>query len=147
MWFQKRENGFEILGENIYKLIWRKKRTMATYEESTADWLSHYFGNYVGQMKYYHCSSEFRRIIQERDRENQTEPLPVRLRQEFCKRLQDKIDAKVPEQSGVTYDHLREMIDLAQGDWNDINTIKALSQRYKEISKNNWDLEAIFKEG
>ncbi|MBI2102302.1 hypothetical protein HYT55_00545 [Candidatus Woesearchaeota archaeon] len=41
---------------------------MVTYEESTAGWLDHYFGNNVGFMRNYHCSKEVREIFSERER-------------------------------------------------------------------------------
>ena len=56
------------------------------------------------------------------------------------------MDEKIPTLEDVTYDHLREMITLAQGDWSDVETIKALYRHYSEIRKKDYDLEALFKE-
>jgi len=72
--------------------------------------------------------------------------LPVSSRKKFCESLQSRLDAGLPELEGVTHDHLREMIAIAQGNWNDVNTIKALYQHYSEIRQKNYDLEALFKE-
>ncbi len=37
------------------------------------------------------------------------------------------------------------MIDLAQGDWQNIDTIKALYLRYGEIRGRDWSLESLFQ--
>ncbi|MBI2102301.1 hypothetical protein HYT55_00540 [Candidatus Woesearchaeota archaeon] len=63
----------------------------------------------------------------------------------FCVGLQSKLDTQVPVLREVTHDHLREMIALAQGDWNDVDTIKALYQRYGEIRNTEWNLEKLFQ--
>lgn len=117
---------------------------MATYEESTAGYLDHYFGNKVGFVRNYLLSGEVRdavKSLEERDQET----LPVSLRREFINGLTAKIEEKIPILRDVTYGHLQEMVDLGQGDWRDINTIKALYQRYGEIRGNDWDLESLFR--
>ncbi len=122
------------------------RKRMRAYNESTAGVLDHYFGNTVSFMGDYLNSPVLQTSIREIERETQAEPLAISSRREFYEGLQEKLDAGAPELEGVTHDHLREMIAIAQGDWDDVNTIKALYQRYSEIRKTNYDLEKLFEQ-
>ena len=66
------------------------------------------------------------------------------MRREFCVGLKSKHDAQVPILREVTYNHLQEMIALAQRDWNDVDVIKSLYRRWGEIRNREVDLEKLF---
>lgn len=56
------------------------------------------------------------------------------IRDEFVQGLEAAIAENLPEYAGVTNQHLREMVQIAQsGDWSDPEIIRALSKRFSEI--------------
>lgn len=68
-----------------------------------------------------------------------------RLKADYTSGLELAIDKDVPEDKGVTIDHLREMLQLARGDWVVIGTIKALYRRHREIIRQAYDEDSEFK--
>ena len=47
--------------------------------------------------------------------------------------LERAIEKNVPEEDGVTHDHLREIISLARQDWSNLDVAKRLYQRGWEL--------------
>jgi len=52
-------------------------------------------------------------------------------RNEFIAGLKSALS--LPEDEDVTRDHLREMIKIAEGDWSDIETIRAICEYHQSI--------------
>ena len=100
--------------------------------DSTADWLDHYSGNHVSVALGIHQggypSSNF-----------------ITERQGFITGLEKTLESTAPEEYGVTREHLREMLSLAQPDWSKGRTIKDLYLRYCEIRKQPYNLEKLFR--
>ena len=61
----------------------------------------------------------------------------------FIENLEDALRGS-PEVGGVTRDHLREMVALAQGDWCDVATIKGLYKRYNQIRNQPYNESEFF---
>ena len=93
---------------------------MGVIKETTANELDHYFGNFVGRVRHFHIGE-----INTFDFESN--------REKFIEGLERALTEEVPEERGTTRDHLREMVNLAQGDWSSISAIKALYRKYYEI--------------
>lgn len=92
--------------------------------------LDHYFGNYVGWARQCHLG-----IASDDLAASKTA---------FINSLEKALAANLPSSKGVTSDHLREMIELARGDWSDVETIKTLYRRRYEIRREEYNEEKLF---
>ena len=105
----------------------------AKYWGSTAAGLDHYFGNYVSIARLMHGEGihDLREL----------EPL----KREFLSGLTQVIAENRPVHAGITNDHLREMISLAERDWSDIGTIKGLYRRHFQLKGKEHEVDALFR--
>lgn len=112
---------------------------MATYRAKMADKyigttavdLDHYFRNEVGAVRMSHIAGD--RTCNFEDS-----------RRDFIAGLERTLMDHVPESEGVTRTHLQEMVQMAQGDWSNIETIKRLYKRYFEVRGKEYNEEALF---
>jgi len=56
-----------------------------------------------------------------------------------------KLAVEKDESERVSRACLREMIEVADGDWHDVETIKELYRRNADVSGQNYDLKSLFK--
>ena len=105
------------------------------YLGTTASILDHYFGNLVGIVRLWHLDKDT----------TQDYKSP---KKEFIEGLEKAISDNLLEYGGVTKQHLKEMVQLAQsGDWSDITTIKKLYERYHKIRQKEFDEQEFFGTG
>ena len=91
------------------------------YSGTTASELDHYFSKIVPIVKLWHESGRNKEKFEAK-------------RLEFVEGLERAIANNLPEFYGVTHQHLRDMIQLAQsGPWSDINTIDKIRAFYGKI--------------
>ena len=102
------------------------------YLQSTAGKLDKYFGDYVCWVRNVHIGA----IENCNFKQNRTK---------FIDGLEKTLADGLPQRKGVTRDHLREMIELARGDWSCVETIQGLYYRYSEIREKNYDVEKLFE--
>lgn len=105
------------------------------YFGTTASSLDHYFGNYAGMARLFHL-----------DKPKPSPDAFEERKQKFIAGLERAIAQNLPEYGGITQQHLREMMQLAQGDWTDVRTVKALYARYDELRQGGRDIPALFGE-
>ncbi len=98
---------------------------------TTVSALEHYFGNHVTIVRV--------NLLMNPDYDSQS------CRDKFIAGLEKAVRDNLPEEQGVTQDHLREVIELARGDWKDIGTIKELYRRVYEIAKEPFDEPGLFR--
>ncbi|GEM_PF-3483115 len=58
--------------------------------------------------------------------------------------LETAIKKNLPEDRGVTQQNLQEIIELASGDWSNIDTIRQLYRRYFQIKNREYDEQELF---
>ncbi len=137
---------------------WEYLREQASYYvRSTSGLLDSLFGDVVSLAKDYHCSREMR---------SEGQITPDYLQRKFITTIQKRLNgspsfrpmqAALFSREGYTETNdgdLQDMLVLAQSDWNDVNTIKALYKGYGEIQwprwdkerRKAWDLEKLFEQ-
>ena len=90
------------------------------YENSTAGVLSRNIHNVVGFAREYHSDPETRNLFSQKGWTLDS------LKTEFIKALDTSLDQRALESHGVTYGNFRELLSLADGDWNDPEIIEHL---------------------
>lgn len=123
-----------------------ERRAINNAPKSIFGFWDYIVGDYVSLARGYHTSSEIRES-------GLISPTSLRKRcvDAIEKRLGTESQMKFPSETRIRY--LYEMITLAQGDWNDCDTIKGLYRRYGEIRwpywdrerRKAWDLEKLFQ--
>ena len=104
------------------------------YWGSTAAALDHYFGNYIEMARLFHVfdtPKPSREAFEER-------------KTKFIAGLESTIARNLPVHGGITQDHLREILQLAQGDWSDINVVKSVYDMYYQINGTKYDEKMLF---
>jgi len=92
--------------------------------------LNHYFGSHVSMARLRH----------KRGRNDKCNDLQTA----FIERLESSLREDIPETQGVTRAHLRELIEIAQGDWSDTETLKQLYMRKFEIKGEEYNEQKLF---
>ena len=104
------------------------------YVRTTASALGNNFGDYIGIVRLWHWCGDMTRDFDG-------------CKRGFIEALERAIKENLPEGDGVTNQHLKQMIQLAQNsDLSDIGTVKTLYRTYDcEIMKKPFDEQELFK--
>ncbi|MBI3190938.1 hypothetical protein HYZ41_04525 [archaeon] len=102
------------------------------YIGTTASSLDHYFGNHIGIVRLWHLEG-----LMTKDFDS--------CKRNFIEGLERTIGENLPEYAGITNQHLRQMIQVAQqGDLSNIDTVKTLYKTYYKIKKDPFDEQKLF---
>ena len=106
---------------------------MGQEEFTTAQVLDNSFGAYISNARLWlSCGDGEPRLFGDQ-------------KKRFVSDLERALAGMAPESEGVTYEHLQQMIELANGgNWYDVSIIRALHERYAEIRQKPFDMEKLF---
>ena len=106
-----------------------------SYIGTTACALDHYFGNNLIHAKM--------KLVHREAREGINIDLDE-LKREFISGLEGALSDTIPEYGGITKQHIRETIELARGDWSNVEIIKSIYRKIFAIKCKPFDEQALF---
>ncbi|GEM_PF-5799399 len=116
---QQKENGIRATFDKSLRPALFDKWYLGT----TGHVLEHYLGEAMGLALIYH---------QELKKGQTT--FDINEARDFAiAKLNEAIEEQVPVSSGITYEHLRKMTEIAQGNWSNRETIKAIYRTYNKL--------------